>query len=529
MKQLGTLSKSLNIVLAMIASIQAQVNTDVTVQPSPPQIVAQTTTGTSSDSVMKFAEIPQMRQLFGDSVQTVELTLEQIIGLAVENNRDLRRYQLLGESAKIQLEQAEYRYLPSAYISGSRREATNVSLGEVEKTIRLSSNLGFSRNLETGGQVSLGLNTNNSESSAKAGIVNYNSGISISVSQPLLRGRGIAVNQVPIENAKNYANISLLNVSQNLINIVTNIESRYWDLILVYQDFEIQQQALRRAQALLEINKSLIEAGRMASQEIVQTESDIASREISVAGAENEIISTQIALQSHLDLPQRIIIHPSTQMQFKPVEISLENCLLRAFKFRPDWLISQRYLDIERMNLMVARNNTLYTLGSFASMGSDVTSDQSLQRSLRDAISFKELSWNVGLSFIFPFNKQVLQNEYELYRLSFERQQIYVEELSDDIRIAVENAVRSVQYSLKRVQLALRAKELAKAKLTLEEDKMKVGRSTNFQVISYQRDLTNAQNEELRAIASYLKALGQLEATMGTTLQRWNIQIEQLE
>jgi len=88
--------------------------------------------------------------------------------------------------------------------------------------------------------------------------------------------------------------------------------------------------------------------------------------------------------------------------------------------------------------------------------------------------------------------------------------------------------VRTVQFTLKQVGLAQRAKELAKRKLILEEDKMKVGRSSNFQVISYQRDLTNAQNEELRAIANYLKAIGQLEATMGTTLQKWEIVVEEM-
>ena len=117
---------------------------------------------------------------------------------------------------------------------------------------------------------------------------------------------------------------------------------------------------------------------------------------------------------------ERILIRPTTKLEFKPVYINVEDCLKRAFQNRPDWLIHNLYMDIERMNLMVAENSNTYTLGSSASIGSDVTSDHSIQKSLRDALIFKELSWNVGLSFTFPFNKQVLENNYQLYKLSFE-------------------------------------------------------------------------------------------------------------
>jgi len=466
---------------------------------------------------------------FADTSNVRSLSLQEIIDIALEHNRILKTYRLREQSAKIRLKQAEYRFLPSGYLSGSRNENTYVTLGQVEKTKKYVSSLGISRALETGGYVSLGLNNSTTESTANLGIINYNSGLAIYIWQPLLAGRGLKVNKVPIERAKDYARISLLRVKQNLIDLITAIESQYWDLILVYEDLKIQQQALARANELLEINKSLIESGRMAAQEIVQTESDIASREISLAAAENSIITTQIVLQAQLDLGERILIQPTTKLEFQPVQINIGDCLQRAFKNRPDWLIHNLYLDIERMNLLVAQNRKMYTLGSSASIGSDVTSDHGLEKSLRDALMFKELAWNVGLSFTFPFNKQVLENSYQLYKLSFERQQLYLQELKDNIRIAVETAVRNVQFTLKQVGLAQRAKELAKKKLTLEEDKMKVGRSSNFQVISYQRDLTNAQNKELRAIANYLKAIGQLEATMGTTLEKWGIVVEEME
>lgn len=464
-------------------------------------------------------------QSTNDSSNLRMFSLEECIQLALKNNRILKRYQLSGKSARINLKQAEYRYLPSGYVSGGRDENRNDDLGYliVKKTV--SSNIGLSRSLETGGAVSVGVSNSISESSNNTGVTNFNTGVGISISQPLLRGAGLEYNQIPIRRAKAYANVSLLSINQSMINLITVIERQYWDLILVYEDLKIQNAALQRAMELLEVNKSLIEAGRMASQEIVQAESDVATREISVANAENSIISAQIALQAQLDLPYRFTIQPTTEMTFQPIEVNAAECLKNAYKFRPDWLIHEKYFKIEKMNLRLAQNRTRYQLGSYGGISSNSTSTQSLGSTFKEAFQFNSLTWNIGLSFVFPFNKQVLMNGYLLQQLSHDRQAIYMAELKDNIRIAVENAVRHVQYSLNQVKLAQRAKKLSDKKLILEEEKMKVGRSTNFQVIAYQRDLTNAQNSELRAIATYLKALGSLEQTMGTTLLKWKIEL----
>jgi len=461
-----------------------------------------------------------------DSSSVRFLSLEACIALALQNNRILKRYRLSEKSAEINLKLAEMRYLPSGYLRGGRNESRNDDLGYLIIKQNVSSNVGLSRRLETGGSVRLGVNNSISESSNNEGVTNFNAGIGININQPLLQGAGLEVNRIPITRAKAYANVSLLDIKQSMINLITMIERQYWDLILVYEDYKIQQQALKRTMELLEVNRSLIEAGRLASQEIIQAESDVATREIAVANVENDIIDAQITLQAQLDLNQRITIRPTTKMTFQPITVNTEDCLQKAYKNRPDWLIHQKYLEIERMNLIVARNNNRYELDSYGGISSDATSIRSLGEAYKEAFQFNSLTWNVGLEFTFPFAREVLRNGVILQQLSYDRQELYLAELEDNIRIAVENAVREVQYTLAQVHLAQRAKTLTEKKLLLEEEKMKVGRSSNFQVIAYQRDLINAQNSELQKIAAYLKAIGRLEQTMGTTLRKWNIEIE---
>ena len=51
------------------------------------------------------------------------------------------------------------------------------------------------------------------------------------------------------------------------------------------------------------------------------------------------------------------------------------------------------------------------------------------------------------------------------------------------------------------------ARELAEKRLEAEQSKFEVGMSTNFFVVQAQRDLRDAQNAELRALADYRKSL----------------------
>jgi len=53
-----------------------------------------------------------------------------------------------------------------------------------------------------------------------------------------------------------------------------------------------------------------------------------------------------------------------------------------------------------------------------------------------------------------------------------------------------------------------------------------VGRTTNFQLVTFQNDLVNAQNNELNAKIAYLNALSGLDQIIGTTLDTWKIEFK---
>jgi outer membrane protein TolC len=59
----------------------------------------------------------------------------------------------------------------------------------------------------------------------------------------------------------------------------------------------------------------------------------------------------------------------------------------------------------------------------------------------------------------------------------------------------------------------------------VEREKLQAGRSSNFQVISFESDLRNAENASLNARIAYLNAQSTLDNTLGTTLTSWDISL----
>jgi outer membrane protein TolC len=77
----------------------------------------------------------------------------------------------------------------------------------------------------------------------------------------------------------------------------------------------------------------------------------------------------------------------------------------------------------------------------------------------------------------------------------------------------------------KQVDLSQKARLLSEKKLAIELKKLDMGRSSNFQIVSFQNDLVTAQTNELLAIIEYYNSIALLEQTLGITLSKWNISI----
>ncbi len=110
-------------------------------------------------------------------------------------------------------------------------------------------------------------------------------------------------------------------------------------------------------------------------------------------------------------------------------------------------------------------------------------------------------------------------------RVNVRNSGIQLAEAHQQLEREVTNAVRDINARWRQYEISQRARDLSLRKLEIEREKLTVGRSSNFQVLSYENDLRNAENARLNTLINYLNAQAELDQQLGTTLQSWDITI----
>src|SRR5260370_29474650 len=122
--------------------------------------------------------------------------------------------------------------------------------------------------------------------------------LSFSVTQNLLNGFGIAVNNRAIRIARNQLHISDLTFKEQVISTVNNVVALYWDLVSFNDSLKVKQQTLELNRQLYVDNKRRAELGALAEIDIIQAEAEMKSSQQDVVTAETPVMHQQMILQS---------------------------------------------------------------------------------------------------------------------------------------------------------------------------------------------------------------------------------------
>jgi len=118
------------------------------------------------------------------------------------------------------------------------------------------------------------------------------------VSQNLLQGWGIAVNNRYIRIARNNMKVTDLQLKQQAVTTVAAVLNLYWDLVAFREDARLKNEALEAARKLYEDNRKELAAGAVAAIEVTRAQAEIPARQQDVVMAETNILQQEIVLKN---------------------------------------------------------------------------------------------------------------------------------------------------------------------------------------------------------------------------------------
>lgn len=353
--------------------------------------------------------------------------------------------------------------------------------------------------------------------------------LSLSLTQPLLKGAGIDYNMVPVKQAVLTERGNVLSLKSSIISELTSAITAYRSLLSQKWSVDISANSLKRAQENLELAQVKVDLGRMAALDVVQYESDVANRELSLAQALNSYNQARLSLLQLLDMDRSTCIEPSETIEFEPLKLDEEKLKKLVFETRPSYLSSLLTIKGNELTLLQAKRDQLWDLSLGA--GASVTDPESeTDTNTSEARSDgRNISWNVGLTLSVPIfgpEERGVRRQLMSARSALHIARIELRKQEEDILNELEQRLSNIRLLERQVELSHRSRVLADKKVEVEMIKLKKGRSSTFQLVTFQDDQFQAQQSELSARISYLDALASLDSFLGTTMDTWDIEFK---
>jgi outer membrane protein TolC len=463
----------------------------------------------------------------------VDLNIDEAVRKALANNLPLASSALAVEVAEAGVDVALGAFEPVAFANPrvARSEApTASSLAGAQNLVIDTQHLdaGIRQVLPTGGSYTLTFQADYTKTNNQFTTLNPNTTTSFfaEFNQPLLRGAWTGYGRIPQYKAETTVDQTSANLRQLRVTTIQAVHNGYWDLTFTIADRDVKRRSLALAERFLEINQKKVDEGLMAEVEIYQAQTDVAARREELLTAENLVRAAEDSLKQLLfPFDERdewnFRIRPtSSPPAVKSILIpSWEASVGIAYDQRPDLhtlrlQVRQRELDLE------ARRSELLPLVSFIATGRSQALAAQLQNTFADLYAIRFPGYTGALAIEIPLGNLTARSrerEAELL-VAVARQDVRALEIT--IAREVRDAIRQLIYGEEKVAASRRSREYAEKQYQAEQLRFDQGLSTNFEVISLQRDFIVALTNEQLAILNYAKAGVALERAQGTLAPR---------
>jgi outer membrane protein TolC len=136
-------------------------------------------------------------------------------------------------------------------------------------------------------------------------------------------------------------------------------------------------------------------------------------------------------------------------------------------------------------------------------------------------------NYAVGMQLNVTLRNRVAQADVIRDELQLRQSEVRKQQLENEVRLEVENALLDVQRALASYRAAQETRELQEEALDAEQQRYSVGASTTYLVIQYQRDLAQARSTEVVSLGNYAKAKAALERATGTNLDTYHVTVDE--
>ena len=480
------------------------------------------------------------------------LSLEDAIRLALANNTNIRLDHSQIEFAQDNLHRVLAPFDPlvtSSFFDQRQKSPASTQLQGATELNALSqtTQFNYAQTFQTGTNFQTSFNADKLSTNSSFNFINpsISTFLEFTVTQPLLRNRGLFPNRAPILIAQRNLKQAHASFAGEVNDVVLQAITNYWNVVLARENLAVQKKSQEEAEKSYEHDKKALSLGALPPLDIYRSESQVASRRVSVIQAEyalkQAVDQFRQVVGADLDPNIRALevdLSESPEPGTELVTMDIATALSRAAANRPEFEALRQQLSADEISVRLAHNQLQPDLelgGQYASngLGGDqfnsavppvLIANGGLGTSLNQLFHFNSPTYAATLSLTLPIKNHGAEANLGDALVSQRRDQYQERQTKQNVTLEATNAVHLLEVSKLTVEAAKVALDLAQKTLKAEERKYELGSETIFFVLEAQTELSAAEQSLVQAQVNYQLAVAAVDHATGDLLEHHHVQ-----
>lgn len=474
------------------------------------------------------------------------LSLDDSIRLALSNNTDIHldRYQIEIAENNLHRVYAPFDPLLTSSFSDQRTKSptsTQLQGASILDSLTQQTQIGYSQTFQTGTNFQSSFIADKASTNSSFNFLNPSlaTALQFTVTQPLLRNRGLFPNRAPIMIAQRNLKQAHASFLGEVNNIILVIVGNYWNVVLARENLSVQQKSLEEAQKSYDHDKKALSLGALPPLDIYRSESQVASRRVGVIQGEYAVKQAEEQFRRGIGAD----IEPSTRVldleltdRPEPVgalpAVDIPTTLARAITNRPELEAVHQQLGVDELSIRLAHNGLkpdLELSGFYAGNGlagnDPAVGNTGLSNTLSQSFRFAFPFYGASLFLTLPIRNHNAEANLADSLVGRRHDQYQERETNQSISLEVTTAVHSLEAAKLGMEAAKVAVDLAKETLHADERKYELGTEQIFFVLDAQTQLAQAELNLIQSQVNFQLAVTQVDHATGDLLEHHHVQI----
>lgn len=354
--------------------------------------------------------------------------------------------------------------------------------------------------------------------------------VGLSVTQPLLKNGGVTVTTAGIRAAAITSEISFQDYRKNIMEIIGQAESAYWDLYQAQEQAALAKESLRIAETLLTDNRKRLELGKGAEIEVKVSEAGVAERIAIVNEAEQRLQTARskaATLLSDSWSPVAISMVAADVPNLSKKSYDVPQMMQVAYEQNPAYASLVKQAELEGLRVKVAKNQRMPNLDVKGGYGfSGLAKNPGDSWNAAQDQDFP--SWSLGLELRVPLGGGT-RSRHELKAAEL-RREATVRALNG-MGINLANTLRASVYTVESYRSSVdKYSEVLKVNeevFNSQRARLDAGKVSSREVLDAEEDVFRSRLAALETQVRYQRALLELDIVAGTMLKDRNLDFTQ--